>query len=349
LQTTSLWFAICACLILQAWPRIWNIFKRSLSLLDYLRRSNWTARRMGTTAEFVGLCPFHRETRPSFYVNGRKNLFYCHGCGRGGDLIRFVELSQGLSFRQSVAHLLQEIPPTGSGDVLEQAVAFYQLQLHRHSEAVQYLQQRGLRDPVLIQELGIGYAPGGSLRRHLGDRGCSFDLLLRMGLINDQGRDAFCRRVIFPCRRQSQIVNLYGRSIGAAFPHRLLARSKGGLFAWEAVRQYSTVLLVEGLFDLAVLWQAGFRNTTCAIGTRLTPAQFEELCDLPDRVVYIVFDQDENHAGQQASRQLAQRLESTGITAYIVRLPSGHDPNSYFVVGATASDFAACLRQAQRL
>ena len=101
--------------------------KRSLSLLDYLRRSNWTARRMGTTAEFVGLCPFHRETRPSFYVNGRKNLFYCHGCGRGGDLIRFVELSQGLSFRQSVAHLLQEIPPTGSGDVLEQAVAFYQL------------------------------------------------------------------------------------------------------------------------------------------------------------------------------------------------------------------------------
>ena len=170
-----------------------------------------------------------------------------------------------------------------------------------------------------------------------------------MGLINDQGRDAFCRRVIFPCRRQSQIVNLYGRSIGAAFPHRLLARSKGGLFAWEAVRQYSTVLLVEGLFDLAVLWQAGFRNTTCAIGTRLTPAQFDELCDLPDRVVYIVFDQDENHAGQQASRQLAQRLESTGITAYIVRLPSGHDPNSYFVVGATASDFAACLRQAQRL
>jgi len=188
--------------------------KRSLSLLDYLRRSNWTARRMGTTAEFVGLCPLHRETRPSFYVNGRKNLFYCHGCGRGGDLIRFVELSQGLSFRQSVARLLQEIPPTGPGDVLEQAVAFYQLQLHRHSEAVRYLQQRGLRDPVLIQELGIGYAPGGSLRRHLGDRGCSFDLLLRMGLINDQGRDAFCRRVIFPCRQQSQIVNLYGRSRG---------------------------------------------------------------------------------------------------------------------------------------
>ena len=79
--------------------------------------------------------------------------------------------------------------------------------------------------------------------------------------------------MIFPCRQRGQIVNLYGRSIGAAFPHRLLPRSKGGLFAWKIVSRFSTVILVEGLFDLAVLWQAGFRNTTCAIGTQLTPAQ----------------------------------------------------------------------------
>ena len=65
-----------------------------------------------------------------------------------------------------------------------------------------------------------------------------------------------------------QIANLYGRSIGAAFPHRLLPRSKGGLFAWGSVSRFSTVILVEGLFDLAALWQAGFRNTTCAIGTQ---------------------------------------------------------------------------------
>ncbi|MGC9949087.1 MAG: hypothetical protein ABSF64_22185 [Bryobacteraceae bacterium] len=75
-------------------------------------------------------------------------------------------------------------------------------------------------------------------------------------------------------------MNLYGRSIGAAFPHRVLPRSKGGLFAWQSVRHFSTVILVEGLFDLAVLWQAGFRNATCAIGTHLTPAQWTQLCDL---------------------------------------------------------------------
>src|SRR5579864_5328732 len=138
---------------------------------------------------------------------------------------------------------------------MEPTAAFYQLQLHRHPEAASYLQQRELRDPALIEELGIGYAPGGNLRRHLAARGYSFDQLLDMGLINQQGRDAFCLRVIFPCRQHGQIVNLYGRSIGAAFPHRLLPRSKGGLFGWESVSRFSTVILVEGLFDLAVLWQ----------------------------------------------------------------------------------------------
>jgi DNA primase len=307
------------------------------------------ARRAGAPAEFVGLCPLHRETRPSFYVNARKNLFYCHGCGRGGDLIRWIELSHGLSFRQSIAYLQQQIPAADGGPVLEETAAFFQLQLHRHPEAIHYLQQRGLRDAALLEELAIGYAPGGNLRRHLADRGYPLDRLLDTGLINRQGRDTFCRRVIFPCRQHGRIVNLYGRSIGAAFPHRLLPRSKGGLFAWESVRHCDTVILAEGLFDLAVLWQAGFRNTTCALGTHLTPEQFQQLTDRPDRSIYIVFDQDENRAGQQASHQLAQRLAAAGVCARIIPLPAGHDPNSYFVAGATAADFTRCLQQANPL
>jgi DNA primase len=199
-----------------------------------------------------------------------------------------------LPFRQSVAHLKQELAlSTSPAELLEQAVTFFQFQLHRHSEAMEYLASRGLQDPAIIEDLRIGYAPGGTLRRHLLARGYSLDALLHMGLINGQGRDAFCRRVIFPCCTQGQMVNLYGRAIEAAFPHRLLARSKGGLFAWETVRHFSTVILVEGLFDLAVLWQVGFRNTTCALGTHLTPTQFQQLCDRPARLVYIVFDQDE--------------------------------------------------------
>ena len=231
-------------------------FKQRIPLLEYLQRHHWRGHRVGVGTEFAGLCPLHEDKHPSFYVNVRKNLFYCHGCGCGGDLIRFVELSRHLSFRESIAYLQEELAPTAQ--LLAHTAAFYQLELHRYPEGVQYLAERGVHDARLIEELGIGYARGGNLRPHLQALGYSLERLLEAGLIGPQGPDTFCRRVIFPCRQQDRIVNLYGRSIGDAFPHRLLPRSKGGLFAWDSVRQFRDVILVEGLFDLAVLWQAGF-------------------------------------------------------------------------------------------
>jgi DNA primase catalytic core len=324
--------------------------KERLPLLDYLRQQNWSARPAGQGPEFVGLCPLHPETRPSFYVNTRKNLFYCHGCGQGGDLIRFIELSQHLSFRQSLAFLEQQkASPAEPADVLEQAAAFYQQQLPHCPEARRYLEQRGVHDPALIQELRIGYAPGANLRRHLVAQGYSLELLRRIGLVNAQGYDAFYQRVIFPCCRDGRVFNLYGRSIGAAFAHRFLPGSRGALFTWESGRQFSAVILVEGLFDLAVLWQAGFRNTTCAFGTHLTFPQLRLLSDPPGRRVYLVFDQDENQAGQQASLALARRLQRAGLAVTRVQLPAGQDPNSYFVRGARAADFTRCLQGAQPL
>ena len=318
-----------------------------LSLLDYLRQQNWVARAVSHGPEFVGLCPLHPETRPSFYVNARKNLFYCHGCGQGGDLLRFVQLSRHLSFRQSLAYLDQQSALTADpAAVLEQAATFYQQQLERYPEALRYLQERGLHDPALIKELRIGYAPGGSLRRHLTAQGYSFDLLQRLGLLNSQGRDAFYRRVIFPCCQGGHVVNLYGRTIVAAFAHRFLPGSKGGLFAWESVRQFPTVILVEGLFDYAVLWQAGFRHVTCSLGTHLNADQFQQLCDRP-RTVYLTFDADANGSGQQASQQLARRLRAQGIVTRHVLLPDGHDPNSFFAQGGDARQFQSLLEAAQ--
>jgi DNA primase len=323
--------------------------KQQIPLLDYLRQQNWTAQPASNGREFVGLCPLHPETRPSFYVNPSKNLFYCHGCGQGGDLIRFIELSRHLSFRQSLAYLKQAIAPPDPAEVLQHAAAFYQTQLHAHPEALRYLEQRGVHDPALIQELRIGYAPGGNLRRHLMDQGYSLKLLQHIGLLNPWGHDAFYRRVVFPCGYDGRVVNLYGRSLGAAFPHRFLPGSQGGLFAWELVRQFFTVILVEGLFDLAVLWQAGFRNTTCAFGTHLTATQFHQLSDQPGRRIYVVFDQDENQTGQQTSRFLAERLQQASLAVSLVQLPAGLDPNSYFVRGARAEDFILCLQGAQTL
>jgi DNA primase catalytic core len=321
--------------------------KQRFSLLDYLRQQNWVARPAGHGSEFVGLCPLHRDTRPSFYVNARKNLFYCHGCGQGGDLLRFIQLSRQLSFRQSLAYLQQhEAASADPAAVLEQAAAFYQQQLDRYPEALHYLKQRGLHDLALIKELRIGYAPGGSLRRHLTAQGYSCDLLQRLGLLDSQGHDAFYRRVVFPCCQGGRVINLYGRSIAAAFAHRFLPGSKGGLYGWEQVQQCPEVILVEGLFDYAVLWQAGFRHVTCSLGTHLNTYQFQQLCDRP-RTIYLTFDVDANGSGQQASQQLAHRLRARGIATRRVLLTDGHDPNSFFVQGGDARQFQSLLEAAQ--
>jgi DNA primase len=136
--------------------------------------------------------------------------------------------------------------------------------------------------------------------------------------------------------------NLYGRSIsGDAPPHRFLPGGKGGLYGWEQARQHSSVILVEGLFDYAALWQAGFQNVTCGLGTHLNARQLDQLCRGP-RTVYLAFDADLNGSGQQAAGYIADRLRAEGLTALTVALPQGHDPNSFFNAGG-AVHFRALL------
>jgi DNA primase len=323
--------------------------KHDLPLLDYLKRFHWTGQHVGSGHEYVGLCLLHPETRPSFYVNAEKNLFHCHGCGRGGDLIRFVQIYFDLSFRDSIARLARDCAQVSCDDeVLRDTVDFYRYELGRNLQAMDYLHQRGIHDPQVIAQLRLGYAPGGCLRAHLITTcGHRFDRLVALGLINKQGRDNFFRRITLPCFERDRIVTLYGRSIDQAPAHRFLPRSKSGLVAWERLQSEPSVIVVEGLFDLAVLWQAGFRNVTSALGCHLTTKQFTQLCDDPNRIVFIAFDSDDNRAGQNASLKLAGQLRSSGLQSRIVQLPDGHDPNSFFVSGASAADFARCLELAR--
>jgi len=159
----------------------------------------------------------------------------------------------------------------GLAPLLHEAAGFYRMQLHRHAEAVAYLHQRGLRLPELIEHMQIGYAPGGCLRGWLTQLGYPFSALRQAGLVTGVGYDAYVRRIVFPLAG-----NLYGRSISpSAPPHRFLPGAKGGLYAWEQVRRYPEVILVEGLFDYAVLWQAGFHNVTCSMGNHLSADQFQ--------------------------------------------------------------------------
>jgi len=318
------------------WPAV-DALKQQIPLLDYLQSQNWKPARRISRGRLMGLCPLHPDHQPSFLVDPNKNLFYCYGCGRGGDLIRFVELYFAVGFRDAMT--LLRSPNRES--LLKDVVSFYQIQLHRHPEAAHYLLSRGLQQPQIIEELAIGYAPGRCLRPWLMTLGYSLSDLQQVGLVNTAGHDTFSQRVVFPLE-----ANLYGRSIVNAPAHRFLPGAKGGLYAWERVMQLPEVILVEGLFDLAVLWQAGFRNVTCAMGSHLNARQFQQLCDGVSRTVYLAFDSDVNGSGQQAAQQLSRRLLKEGVMALRVELPDGHDPNSFFVRGGDGRQFQRLLEEA---
>jgi DNA primase len=313
--------------------------KQQIPLLEYLQAHGWQQPRPIGFGRLLGLCPLHGDHQPSFLVDPHKNLFHCYGCRRGGDVIRFAELYHQVKFPQAVA-LLREW--RGVAPLLHQAVDYYRMQLHRHGEAVAYLDQRGLRSSELIEHMRIGYAPGGCLRGWLTQFGCPLPALRQAGLVTAAGYDTYTHRIVFPLEG-----NLYGRSISpSAPPHRFLPGSKGGLYSWEQARTYPEVILVEGLFDYAVLWQAGFQNVTCSLGIHLNARQLRQLCDGP-RTVYLAFDADSNGSGPQAAHRLADRLRGEGLTALILTLPEGHDPNSFFTAGGDAGQFRALLEAAQ--
>jgi DNA primase len=309
--------------------------KRQIRLLDYLQAHDWQPVRRLSFGRMMGLCPLHADRKPSFLVDPVKSLFYCYGCGRGGDVIRFVELHSQVTFPQALALLRQWY---GLAPVLREAADFYRTQLHRHGEAVAYLHQRGIRSPELIEHMRIGYAPGGCLRGWLTQLGYPIHALHQAGLITAVGYDSYVGRIVFPLEN-----NLYGRSLSTSSPpHRFLPGGKGGLYAWKQVRRYPEVILVEGLFDYAMLWQAGFHNVTCSMGNHLNAYQLRQLCD-DVRTVYLAFDSDINGGGQQAARRLSRQLTDAGVIALRVELPEGHDPNSFFLTGGDGEQFRRLL------
>jgi DNA primase len=312
--------------------------KHQIPLLDYLQAQDWQPARHLSRGRLMGLCPLHSDRKPSFLVDPSKSLFYCYGCGRGGDVIRFAEDYYQVKCLQAVALLYQW---RGLAPLLHEAAGFYRMQLHRHGEAMAYLHQRGVRSPV-IEHMRIGYAPGGCLRSWLAQLGHPLPAPCQAGLVTAAGYDAYMHRIVFPLEG-----NLYGRSISAsAPPHRFLPGTKGGLYSWEQVRRCPEVILVEGLFDYAVLWQSGFHNVTCSMGNHLNAQQFQQLCDRT-RTVYLAFDADTNGSGPHAAQCLSRHLHSQGITARRVCLPDGHDPNSFFVQDGDARQFQCLLEVAQ--
>jgi len=306
---------------------------------------------------FVGLCPFHAEKTPSFTVSPEKQMFYCFGCGAGGDAITFWMKIENLDFRDAVKDLADrlgiELPrerPKGPSKWeayhgINRAVKEYFAEIlfdkGRGRAALAYLRKRGLALET-IRTFELGYAPGSyGLSEFVEKRGFDPADAAALGLLKKVNEKTFVpvfrNRVIFPILdERGRTVGFGGRALGEAQPKYLnspdaMIFQKGRLLYGEAqskreIARQRKAILVEGYMDLISLHQLGIKNGIAALGTAFTDAHATRLKRWADQVV-MLFDGDA--AGFRASSRALEKLVRAGLVAYQGVLPEGKDPGDY--------------------
>ena len=309
-----------------------------------------------------GLCPFHSETKPSFTVAPEKGIFYCFGCGAGGNVISFLmqyhrlsfpEAAQELARRYGIPLSVKDLGPEGAQQAKKRtkayeanaaAAAFYAATLasSEGKPGREYLTKRGLT-PEIIRAFQLGYAVDewDALRRHFQNRGISLELAQEVGLLAPRDRggfyDRFRNRIMFPIfDRQSRVIAFGGRIIGEGEPKYLNSPesplySKGRTLyglpqAAEALRASGVALVVEGYLDLIALQVHGVGNVLATLGTALTREQVRLLKALADKVV-LVYDGDA--AGAKAMKRAFPLFAQENLAVRALPLPAGLDPDSY--------------------
>jgi DNA primase len=320
-------------------------------------------RRSGAT--FKGLCPFHSEKTPSFHVNPDKGYFHCFGCGAGGDVFKFLEMHEKLGFYDAVRMLAQKAgislpdPVQGGDDDARRDAGLREALLKAHEAAAahfreqlagaagararQQLADRGVTSKT-IDQLNLGFAGGGrdGLKSRLLKQGFSQAMLVQGGLVvqRDNGEliDRFRNRLMIPiCRDTGSIVAFGGRAIdGDQVPKYLNSPetaiySKGrtlyGLnLTKPAVRKLGYVVLVEGYFDFAQVFQSDAAPVVASCGTALTTYQAQLLRRFTSKVV-LSFDPDA--AGEGAAARSCELLVKEGFDVNVVSLDRGEDPDAF--------------------
>ncbi len=313
--------------------------------------------------EFSGLCPFHNEKSPSFFVNDDKGFFHCFGCGAHGDVIGFQMRIDNMGFPEAVEKLAEEagleVPrstPVDAAreerrktlaDVVEAAAAWFEQQLWSGAGRVglEYFRRRGLGDET-IRVFRLGYAPDGrdALRQALKKQGFEEDMMLEAGLLSkpEDGRDSFDffrGRVMFPiAERRGRVIAFGGRILGDGQPKYLNSRDtplfdKGrNLYAFDkarvGVRDGAEPIVAEGYMDVIALHAAGFRGAVAPLGTALTEGQLDLAWRLaPEPIICL----DGDAAGQRAARRAAERalpLLKPGRSLRFATMPPGEDPDT---------------------
>jgi len=314
--------------------------------------------------DLVGLCPFHSEKTPSFYVHPTpdKAFFKCFGCGAAGDVITFAQRIENMTFPDAVRMLAQrsgialeaEAPGAARARTQREAIyeanavaaAFFERMLRdpRGARALTYCEHRGI-SPASLEKFRLGYAPGewSALSDEFGAHGIDRAVAAAAGLlkVGERGYYDFYRdRLMIPTYANTgEVIAFGGRALGDAEPKYLNTATtpvytKGKhLFALNIARRAAatdhTLVVVEGYLDCIALHQAGFENTVASLGTAFTEDQARELRKYADGI-FLCFDADAagDAAAAKAAETAATVLEHAGTAVRIVALPAGTDPDT---------------------
>lgn len=308
----------------------------------------------------VGLCPFHNEKTPSFSVSEDKQMYYCFGCGAGGNVITFIMQKENMTFPEALAHLadrahmdivLEETSPQDMEkynkkqlllEIHTQAARFFYHTLSNpQSLSVQeYLESRGI-DKNIIKRFGIGYASPNYniLYDYLKNQGYNDALLLDSGLFIKSKKgmlfDRFSDRVIFPIfNLNKKVIAFGGRIINEGSPKYLnspesiLFDKSSNLYGlnWAREQKHPYYILVEGYMDVIAMHKAGFTQTVASLGTAFTIGHAKLLKRYTEEVI-ILYDSD--LAGNNAALRAIPILKATGLAVKVLQLTSEKDPDDY--------------------
>ena len=311
-------------------------------------------------SSYFGLCPFHNEKSPSFSVSRDKQMYYCFGCGAGGNVFTFLMEYENYTFQEALKYLADragiELPEQEfSAQAKERAdlkailleinkiaaqYFYVQLKSPKGQTGLEYLKNRGLSDDT-IKAFGLGYSNKYSddLYRYLKEKGYKDDVLMKAGLISVDERfgahDKFWNRVMFPIMdSNSRVIGFGGRVMGDAkpkylnSPETLIFDKSRNLYGLNRARSSRKpyFLLCEGYMDVISLHQAGFTNAVASLGTSLT-AGHAALIKRYVKEVYLTYDSDE--AGTKAALRAIPILKEVGITAKIIRMDPYKDPDEF--------------------
>jgi DNA primase len=320
--------------------------RASVSIVDVV--SNYVQLKK-TGKSYRGLCPFHAEKTPSFYVDPDKGLYHCFGCGASGNVFTFLMKKEGLSFSEAVRELAktagikidEEIKSSKELLVLKEAKAYYQRLLNESEEGVpvlNYLKQRKVTTETILT-FGLGYASGAGLVTYLKNRGFDFYTMLKVGLIKENPRGGYSEffqdRLIIPIYDHfGNVVAFGGRAMKESDEPKYLNTaeteffSKGKiLFGYyinkKDLRDSKVPIIVEGYFDVMALFMMGLKRGLAPMGTALTEGHASFISSQFPQAI-LLFDSDE--AGKRATLRSIKVLLEKGVMPLVANLDSSKDP-----------------------